>query len=353
MNISVTLSENKKVKPRFGEEAFPFAKVTTDHMFLMDYTRAKGWHDARIVPYEPLALDPFTNALHYGQSIFEGMKAYKTKDGGALLFRPYENAKRFNLSAQRMCMPELDPDIMVGSVVKLLEIEKDWIPAVQGMSLYIRPFMFATEPTINVILPDAYLYMVILSPFGSLYGAKPVRIAVETEYIRAGRGGTGAAKCAGNYAGAMLAVVEAKKRGFDQVLWLDGTHRKYIEEVSTMNVFFVIDDLVVTPAVSDSILDGVTRKSVVQILKDWGYTVEERQISIDELAEAHAHGRVKEVFCTGTAAVITSIGEIAWGDKAMVFHNMQIGDLTKRVYDELTGIQTGICPDTRGWTYQL
>ena len=354
MDIKVTLSKNLKVKPKYGEEAFPLAKVSTDHMFVMDYSSEKGWYDARIIPFEALSLHPFANSLHYGQLIFEGMKAYKDKSGNALMFRPHENAKRFNISAKRLSMPEIDPNFTVEAISKLIEIEKDWIPNIEGMSLYIRPFMMATEPTLNVIVSDTYQFIVVLSPFGHLYGGlNPLHIVAETNYIRAAKGGTGFAKCAGNYAGAYLVMSQAKKRGFDQVLWLDAAEHKYIEEVSTMNVFFRIGDTVVTPETNDSILSGVTRKSVIQILKDWGMTVEERKLSIDEVAEAHKAGQVKEVFCTGTAAVITSIGEITWNDQRMTFNGNQIGELTTKVHDELTGIQLGLRPDTRAWTYKI
>lgn len=354
MEIKITHSDSLKTKPRYGEEALPFGTVMTDHMFLINYSGSKGWHDARIVPYAPLSLDPATNCLHYGQLIFEGMKAYKNPEGKVLMFRPYENAKRMNKSAIRMSMPEIDHDIVVNGISKLLELDKDWIPTLPGMSMYIRPFMMSTDPTINVVQCDTYMFLVILSPVGHIYqGLKPIRIVAETEYIRASRGGTGAAKCAGNYAGGFRAMFNAKKRGFDQVLWLDGISNKYIEEASTMNVFFVIDDVVVTPEITDSILDGITRRSVIEIIKDLGIKVEERKLSIDEVASANSSGKVKEVFCSGTAAVITPIGEITWGEQTMSFNNKETGSLTKKICDELTGIQTGILPDKRGWTYTV
>jgi len=351
--MEVTLSKNLKVKPKYGEEDFPLATASTDHMFVMDYSSKKGWHDARITPFELLSIHPFANSLHYGQLIFEGMKAYKDKSGNALLFRPYENAQRLNISAKRLSMPEIDPNFTVEAISKLIEIEKDWIPAVEGMSLYIRPFMMATDPTLNVVISDTYQFIIVLSPFAHFYGGlNPLHIAVESNYIRAAKGGTGFAKCAGNYAGAYLAMTEAKKRGFDQVLWLDAIERKYIEEVSTMNVFFRIGDTIVTPKTNDSILNGVTRKSAIEILNDWDIKVEERKLSIDEVAAEHKVGNVKEVFCTGTAAVLTSIGKITWNDHCMTFNNNQTGEITKKVSDELTGIQLGIRPDTRGWVYQ-
>ena len=355
MDIKITVSENRKTKPKFGQEAFPFAKVSTDHMFLMDYSSEKGWYDPRIVPFGMLPIHPFMNGLHYGQSIFEGMKAYKTPDGGALLFRPYENAARLNTSARRMCMPEIDPSFTVEAITKLVQLDKDWIPDIPGMSLYIRPFMMASEPSINVMVPSEYIFAVILSPLGHIYpgGIKPIHLLAEDKYVRAAKSGTGFAKCAGNYAGAMLAMSQAKARGFDQVLWLDGVHRKYIEEASTMNIFFAIENSVVTPELNDSIIAGITRKSISEMLEDWGYTLEERRISIEELSKAHHAGKVREVFCTGTATVITPIGEITWGDLKMTFNQKEVGSLTKRVYDELTGIQTGILPDSRGWTVRI
>jgi len=354
MDIKITLSKNLKEKPKYGEEAFPLAKVSTDHMFVMDYSNEKGWYDARLIPFEALNVHPFANSLHYGQLVFEGMKAYKDKFGNALMFRPYENANRLNISAKRLSMPEIDPKSTVKAISKLVEIEKDWIPNIEGMSLYIRPFIMATEPTLNVVVSDSYQFIIVLSPFGHFYGGlNPLHIVAETSYIRAAKGGTGFAKCAGNYAGAYMIMNEAKKLGFDQVLWLDAEEHKYIEEVSTMNVFFRIGDTVITPATSDSILSGITRKSVVEILKDWGMNVEERKLSIEEVAEEYKKGNVKEVFCTGTAAVITSIGKITWNNQCMTFNDNKTGELTLKIYDELTGIQLGNRPDTRGWTYKI
>jgi len=345
--MQITLSDKLKDKPNYDVSPFPTGRVSTDHMFMMDYSGEKGWHNSRIIPYAPLDLDPLTNSLHYGQLIFEGMKAYKDPDGRPLLFRPFENAERLNLSAKRLCMPEIDPKITVEAIAKLVEVEKSWIPD-DPKSLYIRPFMMAMDPTINVIIPDTYLFAIIVSPFGYLYGGlSPIHILAQENYIRAAKGGTGFAKCAGNYAGAFLAMKEAKEAGYDQVLWLDAVEHKYIEEASTMNVFFLMGDTIVTPAVSDSILSGITRKSIIEILKDWGMKVEERKLSIEEIEGA------KEVFCTGTAAVITPIGEITYKGKKMTFNNKQVGELTSKVHDELSGIQRGTRPDTRGWTYKI
>ena len=354
MNIEISLTKKPKTKPNFGKDIIPFGKVITDHMFLLDYNNQDNWHNPRISPHKPLELDPAAAVLHYSQTIFEGMKAYKSPTGEVLLFRPYENARRFNISAHRMFMPKIDEEIFVAGVKSLVEADKDWVPDLPGMSLYIRPFMFCTEATINLNYPETFLFSVLASPAGLLTGSfTTTRILVEEEYVRAAPGGTGYAKCGGNYAGAMRAMFDAKSRGYDQVLWLDAIERKYIEEVSAMNIFFVIDGVVVTPAISNTILDGVTRKSVIEILKDWDIPVEERKISIQELAEAHKAGKVDEVFSVGTAAVVSPIGEITYSGNAMQFNNNEVGELTQNVYDELTGIQTGLREDTRGWTLKV
>jgi len=352
MDIDVKLTQNPRTIPEYGKDQVPFGKLFTDHMFLMDYSVDKGWHDARILPYGDILLSPAANSIHYGQSIFEGMKAYKSPGDNVLLFRPFENAARFNASAHRMCMPEIMPEAMVEAVARLVEIDKGWIPKVPGMSLYIRPFMFATEAMVNVTLPETFMFGVLLSPVGSIMGTgEAMRLVAEEEYVRAAPGGTGAAKCAGNYAAAMRAVTQAKAKGYDQVLWLDATHRRYVEEASAMNVFFVMGDTVVTPELTGTILEGITRKSVIDILRGWGWKVEERKLAIDEVVEAAKAGSLTEAFSAGTAAVIGPIGEITWGDQVVRIGG--VGELTKRVYDELTGIQTGTRPDERAWVYKV
>ena len=350
MNIRTELTKNPKDKP-VGTPVF--GRTLTDHMVIMDFEPEKGWHDLRIVPYAPLLMDPASSCMHYGQAIFEGMKAYRHPDGKIALFRPMENFKRLNESAWRMCIPEADPEVMLEALLKLIELEKDWVPSAEASSLYIRPFMIATDPALGLRPSANYQALIILSPVGPYYadGITPVRIFVEEKYVRAVKGGTGYAKAAGNYAASMRSQMEALKDGFAQVLWLDGVHRKYIEEVGAMNVFFKIDGKVVTPEINGSILPGITRKSVIEILKDWGHTVEERPISIDELVAAYDAGKIDEAFGCGTAVVIAPISELVWGGKSMTLSGGQTGELTRKVYDELTGIQFGTRPDTRGWVH--
>jgi branched-chain amino acid aminotransferase, group II len=337
------------------EAALGFGKYFSDHMLAIDYNGNKGWHDARIVPYSPISLDPATTSLHYGQMIFEGMKAYRTKEGKVVMFRPKENMKRMNISAERLCMAQFDVDEQLDAIAKLVRIEENWIPSAPGTSLYVRPFMIATDPFLGIHPSDQYLFLTILSPVGAYYagGLAPVRIYVEPEYVRAVRGGTGFAKCAGNYAGSLLSQMKAHEQGYSQVLWLDGVERKYIEEVGAMNIFFVIDDEIVTPELNGSILPGVTRDSVMDLLRAWGMKVSERHISIDDLAEAYKSGSLKEVFGTGTAAVISPVGELKYGDLVMNINNGEIGALSQKIYDELTGIQKGERPDPFGWVYEV
>ncbi|MCL2360970.1 MAG: branched-chain amino acid aminotransferase [Defluviitaleaceae bacterium] len=352
MKIKIELTQNLKPKTALEKNELPFGQVFTDYMFMMDYSRDEGWHNAKITPYAPISLDPATSCLHYGQMFFEGMKAYKQVDGKIAMFRPMENMHRMNLSAGRMSMPEINSDEVLDALAQLVELEKDWIPTTPESSLYIRPFMFGTDPFLGVRTSNTYKLVIILSPVGPYYGKDglaPVRIFVEPEYVRAVKGGTGFAKCAGNYAGTMLSQLNAQGLGFNQVLWLDGIHRKYIEEVGAMNVFFLIDGNLVTPELTGSILPGITRKSVIEICKDWGMRVEERPISIDELANAYDGGKLVEAFGSGTAAVVSPIGELTWNDKVIKLANDKPGELTQKIYDEITGIQYGLRPDTRGW----
>ena len=353
-DIRIELTKNPKQKPQ-DESKLGFGEIFTDHMFLMEYTTEKGWHDARIVPYGPLQMDPAAMVLHYGQSIFEGMKAYRGVDGKIRLFRPEKNMTRLNLSCDRISLPQVDEKFALECLEKLVETDKDWIPHSDGTSLYLRPFVFGVSPKIGVHPADHVIFMVICSPVGAYYpsGLNPVKIYVETNYVRAVNGGTGFVKAAANYAISLKAQEEAGKQNFSQVLWLDGIERKYVEEVGAMNVFFVLEDEIVTPALKGSILSGITRMSCIDVLRSWGYTVNERPISIEELHEAWKAGKLKEAFGSGTAAVISPMGELKWGEETMVLNNGEIGEVSQKVYDEITGIQWGKRPDTRNWVVEL
>ncbi len=352
--IRVELTKKPKQKPT-NETKLGFGTIFTDHMFVMNYDEGQGWHDPRIVPYGPIELEPAAMCLHYGQSVFEGMKAYRTADDRILLFRPDKNMARLNVSNDRLCIPKIDEEFGKYAIEKLVSIEKDWIPSAEGTSLYIRPFIFGIDPHVGVHPANHLLFIVICSPVGAYYpeGLNPVKIYVEKNYVRAVKGGMGFTKTAGNYAASLKAQDEAEKQNYTQVLWLDGVERKYIEEVGTMNVFFKIDDEIVTPALQGSILSGITRMSCIEILKSWGLKVSERRISIDELAQAAKEGRLKEAFGSGTAAVISPIGQLKWGDDVMEINNGKIGEVSQRLYDTLTGIQWGKINDTMGWTVEV
>ncbi|MCI5802332.1 MAG: branched-chain amino acid aminotransferase [Oscillospiraceae bacterium] len=354
MEIKIELTKTPKAKP-IDENALGFGEIFTDHMFLMDYTEGQGWHDARIVPYGPIAMDPSAMCLHYGQEVFEGMKAYRADDGSIRLFRPDENFKRLNASNDRLCIPRVDEAFCLDALKKLVEIEKDWVPHQKDTSLYIRPFIISTEPKLGVKPASNYLFMIILSPSGAYYkgGLNPVKIYVETGYVRAVKGGTGAAKTGGNYAASLKAQDEAHDQGYSQVLWLDGVERKYIEEVGAMNVFFVIGDEVTTPMLNGSILPGITRKSSIEMLKSWGYKVSERRISVQELLEEGKKGNLKEAFGTGTAAVISPIGELKIDDHVIAINGGEIGPISQKLYDNLTGIQWGRIPGPEGWSVKV
>ncbi|PXW91840.1 branched-chain amino acid aminotransferase [Streptohalobacillus salinus] len=351
--ISITENPNKKDKP--NDNALQFGKTFTDHMFIMDYDKEIGWHDARVVPYQPLAMDPASMVFHYGQTVFEGLKAYRTDRGDVQLFRPTENIARLNRSNARMCIPEIDADTALKGIQTLVDIDRDWVPHLEGTSLYIRPFVIATEAYLGVAPASKYAFMVILSPVGAYYdaGINPVKIAVENEYIRAVKGGTGEAKTAGNYAGSMAAQEKVAALGYAQVLWLDGHEKKYIEEVGSMNIFFKINGKVITPHLSGSILPGVTRKSVIQLLNDWGIAVEERPIALTEVLEASRKGELEEAFGAGTAAVISPIGELFADGESYIINNHKTGDLSKRVYETLTGIQYGRIEDPHQWIVRV
>lgn len=355
MSSQIRIEKARKLKEKPDQNNLGFGQYFTDHMFVMNYTEGKGWHDPRIVPYAPLELDPAVMVLHYGQSVFEGMKAYKTKDGKILLFRPSKNIERLNISNERLCIPQLDVDFAVEAIKTLVKLEKDWIPEVEGTSLYIRPFVFATDPFLGVRPSKTYKFIVILSPVGAYYpeGINPVKIYVESKYVRAIRGGVGYTKTSGNYAASLKAQMEAKEKGYTQVLWLDGVERKYVEEVGTMNVFFKINGEVITPSLEGSILPGITRDSTITLLKDWGIKVSERRIAIQEIYEAHKNGTLEEVFGTGTAAVISPVGELNWNDNKITINNGQIGKLSSKIYNTITGIQYGEIKDELGWTVEI
>lgn len=354
MDIRVELTKTPKEKPT-DHTKLGFGDIFTDHMFLMNYKKGKGWYDPRIVPYGPLQLDPAAMILHYAQEVFEGMKAYCCEDGMIRLFRPQENFKRLNASNSHVCIPPVDEELVLEGLKKLIEIEKDWVPTAENTSLYIRPFIIATDAHLGVRPSNEYLFVIILSPVGAYYkeGLNPVKIYVETNYVRAVRGGLGMCKTSGNYAASLKAQVVANEQNYTQVLWLDGVERKYIEEVGTMNVFFKIGDEVVTPELRGSILPGITRKSTVELLKHWGYNVSERLISIQEVADAAKNGKLVEAFGTGTAAVISPIGHMKWGDIIMDINNGEIGELSQKLYDTITGIQWGRIKDPFGWSVDV
>jgi len=339
-------------RPKPDQNNLGFGNFFTDHMFLMDYREDKGWHNGRIVPYAPLLLDPAAAVFHYAQEVFEGLKAYKTKDGRIQLFRPYDNAKRSNLSSTRLCIPRIDENLYVDAIKALVKADKDWIPSVDGTSLYIRPFIVATEPFLGVRPSKEYLFCIILSPVGSYYkeGLKPTRIFVEDECVRSVPGGTGFAKTGGNYAVGLFSQEKAKQKNCSQVIWLDGIERKYIEEIGTSNAFFVIENVVYTSPISGTILAGITRNSAIELLKSWGVKLIEEKFTIEDVFAAHKQGRLTEVFATGTAAVISPVGEILWKDASIVINNGETGALAKRLHDTITGIQSGVVNDGFAWT---
>ncbi len=351
--IKITRAATLKEKPE--SSTLVFGKNMTDHMFLVDYDEGQGWHDPRIVPYGPLQIDPAAKVLHYGEEIFEGLKAYRAADGSIQLFRPACNVERLNLSAQRMCLPQIPEELALAGITELIKLERDWVPSEKDTSLYVRPFMIGLDPALGVHPSHHVRFLVIVCPVGVYYpeGLDPVKIYVEEEDVRAVKGGTGTAKTGGNYAASLRAGNRAEQKGYSQVLWLDGVHRKYIEEVGAMNVMFKVAGKVLTPDLNGSVLDGITRRSCLQLLKDWGYEVEERRISAQELFEAAEQGTLEEAWGTGTAAVVSPIGELAMGEKKVTVNGSRIGALTQRLYDELTGIQCGRVADTHGWIVKV
>ena len=350
MKFPVTKNPNPGTMP--PADKLGFGSVFSDHMFIMDYSGKEGWHDPRIVPFGPLSLSPAASVFHYAGEVFEGLKAYRRKDGKVQLFRHDANVERLNNSAERIGLPLVPADIAMAAIEQLVEVDQAWVPSAPGTSLYIRPFLFSTDPELSLHGVHQAMFVIILSPSGSYYaeGLNPVKIMLETEDVRAVRGGTGYSKCGGNYAASNRAGDRAMEKGYSQVLWLDGVERKYVEEVGAMNVMFKIDGKVVTPALTGSILPGITRRSCIQMLKSWGVEVEERLVSIDELVEAAQNGKLEEAWGTGTAAVISPIGELCYKDVKYTVNDFKIGPTAQKLYDELTGLQWGDKPDPFGWT---
>lgn len=352
--IRVEKAAQPKEKPGI-DNPLVFGTIFTDHMFIADYEEGKGWLDPRIVPYQPLVLEPSCMVFHYGQEMFEGLKAYKAEDGRLLLFRPDKNIERANKSNDRLCIPKIPEDLFLEALKQLVALDQDWIPTRPGTSLYVRPFVIATDPFLGVRPSNRYKFMIILSPVGPYYesGLDPVKIWIEDEYVRAVRGGIGEAKTGGNYVASLASQMKAHDEGYAQVLWLDGIHRKYIEEVGAMNIFFKINGVVVTPELNGSILAGVTRDSAIRLCKEWGIPVEERQVSVDEVLEAARTGAMEECFGTGTAAVVSPVGELRYEDERMAISGNQIGPVTQRIYDTITGIQLGKIAGPDGWSVEV
>ena len=354
LDIKITRTTSPKEKPQ-DETKLGFGKKFTDHMFVMDYTEGEGWHDARIVPYAPFPLDPATVVFHYAQEIFEGMKAYRTADNTIQLFRPDCNAKRFQDSADRLCIPKIPEEDFVQAVEALVDVERDWVPHTDGASLYIRPFIFANDVGLGVHASKHYIFCIICAPSGAYYaeGINPVRIYVEDEYIRAAPGLTGFTKCGGNYAASLISQVKAHELGYEQTLWLDGVEHKYVEEVGSMNCFFKIDGTVYTAPTVGTVLPGVTRMSCIELLKKWGIPVSEERLPIADVMKASHDGKLEEVFGTGTAAVISPVGELRYEGDVAHINNGEIGEVTHKLYNTLTGIQWGKLPDELGWTVKI
>ncbi len=350
LDIKITLTQNKKEKP--DQSKLGFGRYFTDHMFVMNYSDG-AWRDPRIEPFHDLVLSPAAMVFHYAQEMFEGMKAYRAPDGTIRLFRPDMNAKRLNRTNDRMIIPQIPVEDFIQAVKTLVKVEEDWIPTAEGTSLYIRPFIIATDAQLGVHPAHNYSFIIICSPVGAYYaaGINPVKIFVERQYTRAVKGGTGFAKVGGNYAASLIGQKEAEDMGYAQVLWLDGIEHKYIDEVGAMNVFFVIDGEVITPTLEDgNILPGVTRDSCIQLLRSWGCKVTERKLAISEIAEANAAGKLDEAFGSGTAAVISPIGELNLDGNKMILNGGKIGPISQKLYDELTAIQWGKKEGPEGWS---
>jgi branched-chain amino acid aminotransferase len=355
MATTIALTRTARPKPKPRDEELTFGRIFTDHMFMMDAVADQGWQNPRIVPYGPITLDPSAAVFHYSQELFEGLKAYRSPRDTILLFRPDMNAARLNRSAARLCMPPVDEEMFVTAIKTLVALERDWVPRAAGTSLYIRPTMIATEPFLGVRPSQTYCFFIILSPVAAYYaeGFSPVKILVEDRYVRAVKGGMGAAKTGGNYAASLAAGEEAHRQGFSQVLWLDGVERQYIEEVGSMNIAFVIDDELVTPPLTGTILEGITRDTVLQLAKDWGIRVAERPITITEVFAAARSGRLRESFGMGTAAVVSPVSELSYQGQSVTLSNGQVGPLAQRLFDEISAIQRGLNPDPHGWVVEL
>ncbi|WP_428910420.1 branched-chain amino acid aminotransferase [Niallia sp. Krafla_26] len=353
LNIKIEFTANKKEKPAANK--LGFGNFFTDHMFIVDYTEGKGWYDPRIIPYQSISLDPAAKVFHYGQTVFEGLKAYITKENQVQLFRPESNFKRLNSSNDRLCIPVINEALALEALKKLIAVDREWIPNEPGTSLYIRPFIIATDPCLGVASSKSFQFIMIMCPVGSYYkeGILPVKILVEEHYVRAVPGGTGGAKTAGNYASSLKGQELANKGGYSQTLWLDGKENRYVEEVGSMNIFFKINGTIVTPELNGSILAGITRDSMIQLLQSKNIPIEERRISIDEVVDAYHKGTLQEAFGTGTAAVISPIGELKWKNEKILINQGEMGEVTQMLYETLTGIQYGTVEDSFGWTVKL
>lgn len=354
MNIQITKIQTPK--PLTPEDKLGFGTIFSDHMFIMDYEEGKNWFNPRIVPYGPIPLNPSATVFHYGSEIFEGLKAYRTNDGSVQLFRPLENVRRLNRSAERLCLPTLDEEDALQAITELVKLDERWVPHTFGSSLYLRPFIIGTEETLSVHATKKAMFIIITSPSGSYYkeGINPVKIMIENEDVRAVRGGTGYAKCGGNYAASMRSGERAMALGYSQVLWLDGVERKYVEEVGAMNVMFKINGVIVTPDISSgSILPGITRKSCIEMLRHLGYTVEERKLSVDELISSLENGSLEEAWGCGTAAVVSPIGALSHNGKEYIVSGGKIGEVTQKLYNELTSLQWGLKKDEFGWILKI
>lgn len=354
MELTITKAQTLKPKPQ-DETKLGFGRLFTDHMFNMDYSPDKGWHNARIEPYSNIDMNPATMVLHYGQAVFEGMKAYRTPKGNIQLFRPQSNFHRMNASNRILCIPEIDEHFALHALKELLRVERDWVPSSPGTSLYIRPTIIATDVFLGVKASDTYRFFIILSPVGAYYpeGFNPVKIWVTKRYVRAVRGGIGEAKTPGNYAASLYAGEQAHKEGYTQVLWLDGVEQRYVEEVGSMNIFFYIDGELITPALNGSILPGVTRDSIISLARLWGIPCSERRIAIEEIINAQKEGKQVEIFGSGTAAVVSPVGTVKYRDEVITINDNQVGPMTRKLYEALTDIQYGRAEDPRGWVEKV